>query len=148
MTLYDRKNEFNNNNMSLCESKCIYKGYNSTTSKAICDCHIKNNITYSYDDINQNDLLTKIQSDKTNSNLGVAKCNVFSSPEELKTNSGFFLLLIILVIFVIVAIIFWIKGRNQLENKIDDVIYNKFDKNQKENDNKKNNIISLFFFLF
>ena len=47
MTLYDRKNEFNNNNMSLCESKCEFRGYNSTTSKAICFCHIKNNMTYS-----------------------------------------------------------------------------------------------------
>ena len=143
VTLYDRKNEFNNNNMSLCESKCIFKGYNSTSSKAICDCHIKKNMTYSYDDINQNELLLKIESEKSSSNLGVAKCNVFSSTEELKSNSGFYLLLFILIIFVIVSIIFWIKGRKQLEKKIEAVIYDKFEKNQKENKNKKNNITKL-----
>ena len=142
MTLYDRKNEFNNNNMSLCESKCEFRGYNSTTSKAICFCQIKNNMTYSYDDINQNDLLTKIQSDKSNSNLDVTQCmEVFGSTEELKSNSGFYLLLFILIIFIIVFIIFCIKGRELLKNKIDEIIYNKFEKNQnkKEKSQKNNN---------
>ena len=31
MTLYDRKNEYNNNNLSLCEINCEYKGYNKET---------------------------------------------------------------------------------------------------------------------
>ena len=144
VTLFDRKNEFNNNNLSLCESKCEFKGYNSSSSKAICVCHIKNNITYSYNDINPDDLLNKIQSEKSSSNLGVTQClSVFSSPEEIKYNSGFYTLLFILIIFVIVFIIFCIKGRHLLENKIDEVIYNKFEKNKKETeiDNKENNTI-------
>ena len=37
MTLYDRKNDYNNKNLSLCESGCQFLGYNATTSKAICD---------------------------------------------------------------------------------------------------------------
>ena len=64
MTIYDRKNEFNNNNLSLCESQCAFIRYNSSSAKAICDCHIKNNMTYSYTDINLNDLLSKIESGK------------------------------------------------------------------------------------
>ena len=140
MTLYDRKNEFNKNNLSLCESNCIFKGYNSSTSKAICDCHIKNEMTYSYDDIDTNGLLNKIQSDKSSSNLGVTQClNVFTSSEEIKSNSGFYSLLIILIIFIIIFIIFCVKGRHLLENKIDEVIYNKFEKNKKEIQHKKNN---------
>ena len=103
-------------------------------------CHIKNNMTYSYDDVNQNDLLTKIQSDKSSSNLDVTKCmEVFGSTEEIKSNSGFYLLLFILIIFIIVSIIFWIKGRELLKNKIDEVIYNKFDKNQNKKEKKNNN---------
>ena len=140
MTLFDRKKEYNENNMSLCESKCIFQGYNSTTSKAICNCHIKNNMTYSYDDssINKNELLNKIQSDKSNSNIDIVQCmEVFSSPEELKSNCGFFLLLFILIILIIVSIIFWVKGRELLKNKIDEVIYNKFEKNQKPKDKKE-----------
>ena len=143
MTLYDRKNEFNNNNMSLCESNCIFIGYNSTSSKAICICHIKNDMKYSYDNININDLLIKIQSDKSISNLGITQCiDVFSSPEEIKSNGGFYTLLIILVIFIIIFIIYYIKGKNLLENKIDEVIYNQFEKNEKKkekNIKKENN---------
>ena len=107
MTLYDRKNEFNNNNLSLCESKCTYKGYNSSSSKAICDCYIKSNMTYSRNNNSQRGLLNKLENDKSNSNLDVTQClNVSSSTEELKSNSGFFLLLFILATFVIIFIIF------------------------------------------
>ena len=121
ITLFDRKNEYNNNNMSLCESSCTYKGYNSTNSKAICDCNIKTDMTYSDDDTN--DLLNKIQNEKSSSNLDVTKCiNDAYSSEEIKSNSGFITLLIIIIIFIIIFIIFCIKGRNMLETKIDEVI--------------------------
>ena len=33
MTIYDRKNDFNENHLSLCESNCTYKGYNSSSLK-------------------------------------------------------------------------------------------------------------------
>ena len=100
MTLYDRKNEYNINNLSLCESNCIFKGYNASASKAICDCQIKNEVVYSYDDIDTSELLNKIQSEKSSSNLGVTQClNVFTSTEEIKSNSGFYSLLIILPYF-------------------------------------------------
>ena len=140
MTLYDRKNEFNNNNLSLCESKCTYKGYNSSSSKAICDCYIKSNMTYSRNNSNQKELLNKLENDKSNSNLDVTQClNVFSSPEELKSNSGFFLLLFILATFIIIFIIFCIKGRNMAENKIDEIIYKNFEeeKNKINKEHKK-----------
>ena len=39
--LNDRQNEFNNNNLSLCEKKCTYNGYNIDIKKANCECEIK-----------------------------------------------------------------------------------------------------------
>ena len=33
ITLYDRKNDYNNNNMSLCENRCNYLDYNNNTNK-------------------------------------------------------------------------------------------------------------------
>ena len=41
MTLYDKKLEYNNNNLSLCEADCIYKGYDSEKKSAKCDCLLK-----------------------------------------------------------------------------------------------------------
>ena len=50
MTLFERKDNYNKNNMSLCEAKCVFIGYNSSTSKAMCDCQIKSDMTYSNGD--------------------------------------------------------------------------------------------------
>ena len=139
ITLYDRKNEFNDKNLSLCEVNCTYRGYNPNTSKVECDCIINPGLNIL--DINKTDLINKLKSTKTTTNLDVMQCTeIFTSTEDLKSNPGFFLLILILVIFFIVFIIFCIKGYNSLENKIEDVIYKRFKK--KENDiNKKNNII-------
>ena len=63
---------------------------------------------------------------KDSTNFGVASCNLFDSTENIKSNTGFFLLLIILAIFIIVSIVFCSKGYNLLMNKMDEVIYKKF----------------------
>ena len=140
MTLYERKNQYNNNNMSLCESSCVYKGYNSTTSKAICDCNIKNDLDYSSN--NTDNLLNKIDSGKGSSNIGVTQCfNVFENTEQIKSNSGFYLLLLILAIFIIIFILFCSKGKRALERKIDDVIYKKFKSNKNKNKIKNEKVI-------
>ena len=130
MTLYERKNNFNNNNMALCEKGCVYKGFDSETKKVECDCNIKSDMNYYSDGIIQDDLLDKIDSQKSASNLEVTQCinNVFDSPKKLISNSGFVALLIIIFIFLIIFIIFCIKGKQLYVNKIDEVIYNKFDK--------------------
>ena len=128
VTLYDRKNSFNNNNMSLCEKGCSFIKYNTETSKAECDCNVKNDMSYNDNKNNNGELINKIESHKSNNNLGVTQCltNV-----ELKTNSGFISLLIIVIIFIIVFIIFCIKGKNNLEQKLNEEIYNKFEKQQR-----------------
>ena len=65
------------------------------------------------------------------------KCNnLITSAENIKSNTGFFLLAIIIVLFIIVMIIFCIKGYNNLENKIDEVISIKF--KTEKNTRKKN----------
>ena len=134
MTLYERKNNFNNKNYSLCESNCKFIDYNKTTSKAICDCKIKNDMSYSND--NTANLLSKIDNEKSSSNLAVTQCiKEFVKPENIKSNGGFYSMLIILIIFIIVFIIFCLRGKSMIENKIDDVIYKQFVKNK----NKKPN---------
>ena len=61
MTLYDRKNEFNEKNMSLCENHCKFINYNTRTKKVECDCLTKKNISlYIDDDSNKGDLVSKI----------------------------------------------------------------------------------------
>ena len=153
LTLYERKNDFNINNKSLCEKGCEFKGYNKSTGKVECFCDIKNDMSFYSNETNKDDLLNKLDSKKSSSNLKVTQClnNVFSSTEQIKTNSGFYSLLLILVIFIIVFIIFCIKGRQMIMDKMDEIIYKKFRKNnihnshknkkKKNKNNKKNSII-------
>ena len=49
ISLKDRRNEFVDNNMSLCEENCDLIGYNKSTEKAKCSCDIKLNIPENYD---------------------------------------------------------------------------------------------------
>ena len=136
MTSYERKEQFNKNNMSLCEKGCNFIKYHPDTQQAECDCNIKGDMDYSNDDIEQKVLLNQIDATKSKSNLKIAQCtNIITSPEKLISNSGFFLLLFILVIFIIVFILFCKKGKRMLEEKVDEIIYKKFQKH-KTNKNK------------
>ena len=140
MTPYSKKNYYNNNYMSLCEKGCTFKGLDSNKTKIICDCNIKGNMTYNGATVNKDNLLNKIETDKSSSNLKVTNClgNVFNSPKKLVTNSGFIVLTIILGIFIIIFILFCTKGKRNLEYKLDEVIYNKFEKELKKG--KKNSV--------
>ena len=84
MTLYERKNQFNNNNMSLCEKGCAFIKFEPDTKKVECDCNVKQNMSFYNEDTDMNDLLEKIESEKSSSNLKVAQCanNALSSPKN------------------------------------------------------------------
>ena len=49
ISLKDRRNEFVNNNMSLCEENCDLINYNKSTEKVKCSCDIKLSIPSDYD---------------------------------------------------------------------------------------------------
>ena len=126
VTIYDRKNDYNENHLSLCEANCIFKGYNSSISIAECECKTRSNL-YSIDDFIKNDFSAKIENEQKLTNLNLIKCyNLLKSSKDLKTNSGFISLALIIMLFIIVMIIFCAKGYNNLKNKIDKVISIKF----------------------
>ena len=70
ITLYDRKNEYNNNNLSLCEKNCDFQGYDSNTKKVLCSCPINNKSPLTLEDIiDQNQLLNNFINIKSISNI-------------------------------------------------------------------------------
>ena len=139
MTLYDRKNEYNIKNLSLCEYNCTFKEYDFNISRIKCDCKLNAGLNR-LDNINQEKLLNQLNANKNTLNLDVMQCTqILSSTEDIKTNPGFYLLIFILIIFIIIFIIFFIKGRKELKKKIDNVINKYFNK---ENINNKKNIES------
>ena len=41
LTIFDRKNQYNTYNMSICPKNCIYNDYNNYTKKVTCECEIQ-----------------------------------------------------------------------------------------------------------
>ena len=72
--LTDRKNEFINNNMSVCETNCKYEGYEIDSQKAKCECEVKIKIPLMSEiSINKNLLLDKLDI-KNSLNIKILKC--------------------------------------------------------------------------
>jgi len=122
ISLYDRKNNFNINIMSLCEKGCNFLRYEANNSRVAYECKIKSDLNFWNNETNINDLITKIESEKSKSNLGIVSCNILGFKDNIESNMGFYLLLLILAIFIIIAIIFCSKGYTLLKNKFDEVI--------------------------
>ena len=139
ISLKDRQKEFIEGNKTICQDECNFSKYNQTTQKANCTCQVKESSNSFVDmNINRTNLYQNFENSNNKnsfSNLGVASCNILSSKENIESNIGFFLLLIIVVLFIIIFIIFCTRGRNMLEDKMDEVIYKKF---KNEIKNKKN----------
>ena len=125
LTLYERKNEFNEKNMSLCEYGCIYGGYNISTSKVECKCSPKNFFAYLNRTRNENNLqiLNTVYAEKKNYNLDVTQCiNLFTSKDEIKSNPSFYILLLIIILLFIIGIFFCCKSYRELNYKMNNVI--------------------------
>ena len=128
ITLYDRKNEYNKNNLSLCEKNCELKGYNSETSKVECECKIKNDINFWSDiHIDKNKLIEQLINIKKISNILVIKCyKLLFSSKGLISNIGSYTLLTLIFINIICSILFFKIGYSLLLNKIKKIIEIKF----------------------
>ena len=132
--LLDRKKEFNNNNLSLCESNCIYKGYNSQTKSSSCDCDIKTELSFFSEIINNKfEIIEKFN--EINSNINVIRCyyTLFNMNGLIYNIGSYFILIIIFIEFILMI---FFKAKE----------YNKFIKNIKKNfinSNEKKNSLKL-----
>jgi hypothetical protein len=125
--LTDRKNEFINNNMSVCETNCKYEGYEIDSQKAKCECEVKIKIPLMSEiSINKNLLLDKLDI-KNSLNIKILKCyKLLFSINGLKKNIGSYILLSIIFIISICLIIFLNKDYHIIINMILKIIsYNK-----------------------
>ena len=136
ITLYDRKIEYNENNMSLCEKNCEYEEYNLTTKRVRCECDIKTKINeYSEIVFDFDKLKDKFLDIEEHSNIGVIKCyKILFKKEGLIYNIGSYILLLIIFLQIIFAIIFCLKGYKSLFDIITEIFKLK---RQYENNKKR-----------
>ena len=125
ISLNDRRNEFVNNNFSLCEENCELTDYDYKKEKAKCSCDIKTNIS-SYDDIkfNKNDFFKSFTDIKNIMNIEVMKCyKTVLKLKELKKNYGFLIVAFIIIFYFITLLIFIIKSNASFKNEIKNIIW-------------------------
>ena len=114
--LYDRRKEFNDHYLSLCESNCKYLHY--VNGRVECECPVKSDF---------NEFLTKSDEKKENMifrfkdnhiepyNFGVLKCfHMIFAKESFKKNYANILFIIMMLLNSVSAIIFWAKEYKEL----------------------------------
>ena len=76
--LYDRRKEFDKNNMSLCESMCKFKGYKDNLIE--CECSIKNKFnSYLNNNTNKYNLIYRFNDDLSDFSFNIWVMQCFSS---------------------------------------------------------------------
>ena len=133
--LSDRQNEFNTNNLSLCENNCTYNGYNSNKT-VNCECGIK----YNQIIISELTGLKYVQIynfTKTKNDMVTMKCiNTLFTKDGIVRNIGNYILAFIIVLFTIATILFYKCGYHLLENEIKEILSIKEKKEIKNHKNK------------
>ena len=145
--LNDRKQEFTENNLSLCENNCTYKGYNSSNNHSTCSCTIKNKmdlISEIMDNPNKlsNIFLTESNAGSgTSSNIVTIKCTkTLFSKDGLKNNISSYIIIIFIMQNLLCIILFIKCGYPLLESDIKNILDEK-EKIEKQNNHKKSNLL-------
>ncbi len=134
--LNDRYDEYNNNNMALCENNCTLEKYEEDTKKVICECKIKMNDLCISEYINDTDLLYyNFTSNDLSLNMVSMKCiYILFSKDGIVTNIASYIFIIFVIFFIISGILFYKCGYPILEEIIQDIVKSK----QQNKENKMN----------
>ena len=140
--LKDRKNEYNNNNFSLCEKNCLFDELDSDTGKVKCNCEIKSEDFSVTKAINDKNILStyNFTDQRYSPNIVAMKCvYTLFSKQGLSNNIGNYIMISIIILFIIILVLFYKVGYVLLLNDIKKIL-----KLEQEKVNKTNNNINLY----
>ena len=144
MTIYTRKNDYNENNLALCLDNCDFEEYNNQTKQVKCLCAPQFNSSLITLDkiINKQKLLNKFIDIEETTNLDVIKCykNLLSL-KGLKNNIGNHIILSIILIYIISVFVFIFVDNKKIIDKVDKIAINI--KNKNNSDLNLNNHIKI-----
>ena len=143
--LSDRKKEFSENKLSLCEKNCNYTGYDTDTKQSSCNCSAKTKIDLISEIITNQDKLSNNfdpnETTGTSSGIVTLKCTkTLFTKDGLKKNISSYIIIIIIFYFTLCIMLYIKCGYPLVQNDINEIIeYQK--KIKKENQNK---VMSIF----
>ena len=112
INLNDRKNEFVNNNITVCQEDCVFAEYDHNIKKAKCSCDIKESSS-SFKDIkvDKSKLYDNFFDVKNIANINLLVCyKVLFSKKGMKNNYGSYFIMFIIILHFILIILFFAKG--------------------------------------
>ena len=145
ITIIDRRNEYINNNMSICENDCQFIFYDSNERKATCSCPISLNITHISDNQIDIELLkSNFINFKNIANIEMLKCYYLLFNNNIFKNIGCVVISLIIFIDLICLLLYYFHDNKKLKIKIKNILESKSFENKesfKENNlfNEKNN---------
>ena len=143
IALPDRKNEYIENNMTLCEEDCDFERYDYKLRKVICSCLTKikmpliSEITF-----DKKKLIEKFKDIKSLINIQILKCYfLLFNRDGIIKNIGFYTVLPVFIFHFVNIFIFSCKDLIKIKKLINDIINTKNNIKNKESKNKNKKII-------
>ena len=134
INLKDRKNEFINNNMTLCEEDCELIDYDYNSEKAKCSCLVKIKIPFIEEiKFDKNKLLSRFIDVNAITNFHVMKCYKYVFNKSIIYNYGFYILNFIVFLFLLCLVIFLRISFNKLKIDITNIVFHLKLKNVQKN---------------
>ena len=141
--LNDRKQEFSDNKLSLCENNCNYTGYNKDDKQSSCDCNVKNKMD-TISELIENPIVLSNSFENEESGSSSSSSNIISikctkalfSKDGLKNNISSYILIIFITHFLLSIVLFIKCGYPLLVNIINNIL-NEKQKIKKQNQMKE-----------
>ena len=117
--LNDRRNEFINKNMSLCEDNCELINYDNNYNKAKCSCQVKTVLSLDNKELDNRNIIKNFIDFKKITNIEIIKCyRTCFKINNMKNNYGFFIIFFIFILYLICINIFYCKSLKILIGEI------------------------------
>ena len=128
ITLNDRKEEFINNNKTICQEKCIFAEYNDTTQKAKCVCDVvEASSSFSNLKIDKSELYKSIIDIRNMVNIKILLCykKLLCKKGILKNYGSYFLMGIIFFHLLIILIFYASNSLKKIKDVIKEISFGK-----------------------
>ena len=123
VTLTDRRNEYVDNNMAVCEEDCDFLSYDSKTGEAICSCSVIDSLSAISDmKFDKEKLKSNFINFKNIANINMLKCYHLLFSSKIIKNIGCIIITIIILAELTNMIIFYSFGYNLFSKKIIDIV--------------------------
>ena len=131
--LNDRKKEYINNHLSICENNCVFIEYDNDNQKSFCVCDIKKELISFVDLNNKTDLFfTEFQMSESSSKNSMKCFNTLFSKDGISNNIAFYIYTISLLIVLICCFLFYRIGNKSLTKHINRILEIKEKKTEEE----------------